>query len=158
MNVVRKTFVCLLMKSSLALGIVGIASAQTPVSIVEITNQFFKSCIGSLPDFKALGPSLVADGFVNSPTEKAWRKGAVIVTVQESPERFICIFGINGNHTEALTAAVSARLEDGKLGPHELRESPGRTLHILTRDRGPVFVEVMPPFDKSTFIATSSPK
>ena len=129
---------------------------EQEVDVSQVVASFFENYVGTLPRFDRLNKSLKNAGFVKD--GRFWRRGIVSAWTSEESNRYICAFGVIGNHANEVSKYVLEILKEGKMGRHEIKQFQGRVLHLVETQKGVTIIEVIPPYGATTFIFANSMK
>lgn len=125
----------------------------------ELFDQFERSCIGTLPDFAEVAASL-KDSNYKKKNGRMWirESDGAGIQVNEATDRFMCMLALTGDHVKRFEIALKSRLEEGELGPYEIKLFEGRNLYLVQTPNGRTILEVIPPFGATTFLAAHARK
>ncbi|CTQ53576.1 hypothetical protein LP7551_02100 [Roseibium album] len=122
--------------------------------------QFFKSCVGSLPDFSNFDKTLEETGYKKT-AENGWiglSPDAPFISVTSKPDRLVCSLSLTGDHTGLFSKSLLGILERNPDWRYELKQHEGRSLYLVQTELGSTILEVVPPNGASTFILANSLK
>ncbi len=136
-----------------------LVSAHSPPALAadELVDRFFKTCVGTLPDFSTIGEAL--EGTAYKPTGDNWWTGGPELSafnLTETPDRLVCQMAVVGDHSERFSEALKDKLEDRYPGRFEQKQYQGRKLYLVSTERGLTILEVIPPLGASTFLVANA--
>lgn len=140
------------------LAVILTATFPMPVSAADkLVEQFFSSCVDTLPDFSTIGETL--DGTEYQPKGDGWWTGGPELSsfnVSEEPDRMVCLMAVTGNHVVRFSEALRNKLDAEYAGKFEQQLYEGRTLYLVSTARGLTILEVIPPLGASTFLVANA--